>query len=191
MKTANSMISRMEQVNALVRIIAQVGRKFFSYDGRVGSFRMIDNLPVWTDEYTGKDMMFIHNPKGIKNTPEIKNALKNTKDGEGFSHGSSLRCFLQDMTDYILLGNVFTYPAVPSGWGYDEDAMNEVNEMAENIGITLVGKHPFPGNIKLVSTYGRYYVVGTAANGYNIIVKGADTSKEYMTNCFKECLEKS
>lgn len=117
---------RVEQVNQVIRIIADHGRRFFYSQSvnRYASMEVDARGKVWlTDDYTGK-RIFTH---------------KTVWGGRwrGFSHGGTLRNLVEAFRDYIRTGA----PLNPGYlgperfddsniWGYDEAGMKAVREQA-------------------------------------------------------------
>ncbi|WP_223511127.1 hypothetical protein [Pseudomonas sp. GL-B-19] len=117
---------RAEQVNQVIRIIADHGRRFF-YSQAVNHYASMEvdqRGKVWfIDDYTGK-RIFTH---------------KTVWGGRwrGFSHGGTLRAVVEAFRDYIRTGEPI-HPGYlgperfndSNIWGYDEEGMRSVREQA-------------------------------------------------------------
>lgn len=126
---------RAEQVNQVIRIIADHGRRFFYHAGTNNYARMyVDGFgKIWfVDDYTGK-AVYTH---------------KTTWGGrwKGFSNGGTLRSLVEEFRDYIRTGiplhRGFLGPERfddSNIWGYDEAEMKAVREQA---GVLPVFKQP-------------------------------------------------
>jgi hypothetical protein len=103
--TNNEKQERLEHANALIKIIASHGRRFFWHRGsivwnegtkaptfvpadRYAQFELRKGRVYFVDEYTGK-AIYTH-----------RTVLGN--GWRGFSHGGTLRALVEDMRDYIL-----------------------------------------------------------------------------------------
>ena len=117
---------RAEQVNQVIQIIADHGRRFFySQAGdRYASMEVDARGKVWfIDDYTGK-RIFTH---------------KTVWGGRwrGLSHGGTLRAVVEAFRDYIRTGEPI-HPGYlgperfndSNIWGYDEEGMRAVREQA-------------------------------------------------------------
>lgn len=124
---------RCEQVNQVIKIIGDHGRRFFFSESKQRYARLeVDRRgKVWLiDDYTGM-RVFTH---------------PNTWGGrwKGFSHGGTLKALVESFRDYICEGK-----KMPLGWlgperfddsniwGYDEAGMRSVREQAAVIPVFL------------------------------------------------------
>lgn len=117
---------RVEQVNQVIRIIADHGRRFF-YNAEKQSYASmhVDRFgKIWfVDDYTGKAILTQKTAWGGR--------------WKGFSNGGTLRALVEAFRDYIRDGI-----PLPRGflgperfndsnvWGYDEEGMKAVREQA-------------------------------------------------------------
>lgn len=117
---------RAEQVNQVIRIIADHGRRFFysQSENRYASIEVDSRGKVWfIDDYTGKRIFTHQTVWGGR--------------WRGFSHGCTLRAVVEAFRDYILTGEPL-HPGYlgperfndSNIWGYDEAGMKAVREQA-------------------------------------------------------------
>lgn len=106
---------RAEHANALIKIIASHGRKFFEHDGYVASLEVDKNGRVWFIDEVSKRRIYTHK----------------RDRWAGFSHGGTLQDLVRAMRDYITKGKkiplnwlatIRINPANGDIWGYGEDA---------------------------------------------------------------------
>ena len=117
---------RAEQVNQLIRIIADNGRRFFYSQtvNRYASMEVDQRGKVWfIDDYSGKRIFTHETVWGGK--------------WRGFSHGGTLKDLVKKFRDYICTGEPL-HPGYlgperfndSNIWGYDEEGMRAVREQA-------------------------------------------------------------
>jgi hypothetical protein len=111
---------RVREANKVIAIVAKHGRRFFysrEYD-RTARFGLDRHEQVWyLDEHTGMKLY----PFDV------------LKDWKGFTHGSTLKCFVADLSEYITTGKRLLRSAFPiendgSLWAYGGDVMRQVLE---------------------------------------------------------------
>lgn len=127
--TMQKKLERASQVNEMIRIIADCGRRFFysASKDRYASIEVDHRGRVWwIDDYAGK-RIYTHYRYWNK----------------GFSHGGTLRDLVNSFRDYITKGtpvpsNVFgpwpDYICNGNLWGYGED-MQKIRDAAKRTGI--------------------------------------------------------
>ncbi|UZE14749.1 hypothetical protein [Pseudomonas sp. B21-053] len=117
---------RVEQVNQVIRIIADHGRRFFYSQAanRYASMEVDHRGKIWfIDNYSGKRIFTHETVWGGK--------------WRGFTHGGTLRDLVKELRDYIRTGEPL-HPGYlgperfddSNIWGYDEAAMKAVREQA-------------------------------------------------------------
>ncbi len=118
--------ARAIEVNKLLSVIAQCGRRFFFHKGVVSSVEVDARGLVWfVDSYT-KKRIYTHR----------------SGKWRGFSNGGTLRRLTENLRDYIMHGtpqrlNLGPWPQEYCGgdlWGYG-DEMNKVRDAAFRLGI--------------------------------------------------------
>lgn len=124
---------RLNHANQLIQIIAAHGRRFFFSEttGRTAEMLIDKRGRVWfLDEYSGK-LIFTHKTTW-------------TNKWRGFTHGGTLRCFVEMIRDYIVKGEqIHPFYLGPERrnltdgniWGYAEEAMNAVRTEASKLQI--------------------------------------------------------
>ncbi|MDE1188235.1 MAG: hypothetical protein PW844_17360 [Pantoea sp.] len=127
---------RLEHANQLIQIIAAHGRRFFFSDctGKTAQLLIDQRGRVWfLDEYSGK-LIFTHKTTW-------------TNKWRGFTHGGTLRYFVEMMRDYIVKGEqIHPYYLGPERrnitdgniWGYTDEAIKAVREQAALL--PIIGK---------------------------------------------------
>lgn len=117
---------RLDAANELVRVISAHGRRFFFSQSkdRVGHFHFNNRLRLfWVDEYTGKAIL-LPNEYG--------------KWG-GFSHGGTLRAFIQALGDYVRKGHKIDHgylkPRPRHVWGYLPADLEPIHAAGVTLGI--------------------------------------------------------
>lgn len=114
---------RCDQVNAVIRIIASHGRRFFHHKGTTARMVVADNGRIWfVDDYSGK-AIYTHTSPCAR--------------WRGFSHGGTLRALVVQFRDYIRLGHEL-HPGWlghyrddgSNVWGYEPEAMAAVRAEA-------------------------------------------------------------
>jgi hypothetical protein len=126
---------RAVQSNAMIGAIACCGRQFFRHKEAVSRFDVDDRGRVWfTDKYTCR-RVYTHYPGRWR----------------GFTEGGTLRAMVEGMRDFITSGMLLSpryfgpWPEWVCGgdlWGYGADAMQEVRDAAEQIGIAALASPP-------------------------------------------------
>ncbi|WP_237133758.1 hypothetical protein [Pseudohongiella sp. O18] len=121
---------RIENVNALVKVIGDCGRHFFKYEGRYASIEVDDRGRAWwIDQYTEKRIYMHYSGRW-----------------RGFSNGGTLRDLAKDLREYVVKGTrVPTHHFGPwpdwycggDPWGYGKD-METVREAARSLGVVSV-----------------------------------------------------
>lgn len=117
---------RAEQVNQVIRIIADHGRRFFYSDtvNRYASMEVDNRGKVWfIDDYSGKRVFTHETVWGGR--------------WRGFTHGGTLKDMVKQFRDYICTGEPL-HPGYlgperfddSNIWGYDEAGMKAVREQA-------------------------------------------------------------
>jgi hypothetical protein len=117
---------RVEHVNALIKIIASHGRKFFDHKGDLATMELDRRSKVWfVDEYT-KARIYTHYSRRWR----------------GFNHGGTLRGLVEAMRDYITKGQKLPLgwiaptrcnPDNGDIWGYGKEAAAAVREEAAKL----------------------------------------------------------
>lgn len=119
-------LKRLNKINELVKVIASIDRKFFSYTDketkqeRIGKFEFQGSKLFWIDEYQESRVY----PYGYGNP-------------SSFSHGGTLWGLIQDFRAWII-GN--DHESSSRGglycthWGYTSEGMEKVREKAKEIG---------------------------------------------------------
>lgn len=135
---------RLEHANALIRVIASHGRRFFWYGGtnvwnpvtKTSSFVPADRYAYF--EFRQGRVYFVDDYT-CKGTYLAKTGFANS--WRGFSHGGTLRALVEDMYQYIVNGTpVPRWKIVieqlgrkgleDNIWGYDIEAARAVREAA-------------------------------------------------------------
>jgi hypothetical protein len=124
---------RVEHANALIKVIAEHGRKFFDHKGCVATLELDKRGKVWfVDEYT-KCRIYTHYQRRWR----------------GFNHGGTLRGLVCAMRDYITKGHQLpigwiaptrTNPDNGDIWGYGKDAAAAVRAAAAQLPIIKQGE---------------------------------------------------
>jgi hypothetical protein len=124
---------RVEHANALIKVIAGHGRKFFESKGVIASLELDTKGKVWfVDDYTRR-RIYAHY-KG---------------DWSGFSHGGTLKDLVCAMRDYITKGNKLPIawiapirfnPEHGDIWGYGKESRTAVREAAAKLPIIDSGE---------------------------------------------------
>jgi hypothetical protein len=119
---------RVEHVNALIKIIASHGRKFFDHKGHLATMELDRRGKVWfVDEYT-KARIYTHY----------------SRRWSGFNHGGTLRGLVEAMRDYITKGEKLPIgwiaptrcnPDNGDIWGYGKESAAVVREEAAKLPI--------------------------------------------------------
>ena len=129
---------RLQKVNELVVLIANVGRRFLRHNDKIG--RMATDCHGrlrWIDPYNDKNH-YLHAPPCY--------LLK--KD---FSEGGTMRQLVIDLRDFVLDGKQMNrysfgpYPLWMSGgdpWGYSMEDMSKVRDKAIALGIVSIPATP-------------------------------------------------
>lgn len=119
---------RLAHANQLIQVISAHGRRFFFSEatGKTAEMLVDRRGRVWfLDEYSGK-LIFTHKTRF-------------TNKWRGFTHGGTLRDFVEMMREYIIRGTqIHPYylgmerRSICDGniWGYSDDAINAVREQA-------------------------------------------------------------
>ena len=117
---------RAEQVNQVIRIIADHGRRFFFNQTaqRYACMEVDRRGKVWfIDDYSGKRIFTHETLWGGK--------------WRGFSHGGTLKDLVKELRDYICTGEPLHRGYLgperlndSNIWGYDEEGMRAVREAA-------------------------------------------------------------
>lgn len=113
---------RAEHVNAVIRIIASHGRRFFfsAQHERTAHVEVDDRGRIWLlDDQTGQ-RVFTHYPYGWRH----------------FSHGGTLRRLVEAMRDYISTGKPVSSSVLGTeapwmagnAWGYEPEALQAVRD---------------------------------------------------------------
>lgn len=151
--SANEKQDRLGHANALIRIIASHGRRFFWYGGvnrwdqatKSSTFEAADRMArlelrngrvYFVDDYTQK-AVYTHMTANFEN------------GWRGFSHGGTLRSLVEDMRDYVMKGTLIPRWKIVierSGarsleeniWGYDVAAARAVRDAAYALPIIAV-----------------------------------------------------
>uniref|UniRef100_UPI004048BF6E hypothetical protein n=1 Tax=Shewanella baltica TaxID=62322 RepID=UPI004048BF6E len=123
---------RVEHANALIKVIAEHGRKFFEHKGALATLELDKNGKVWVvDEYT-KARIYTH--------------FSGTWCG--FHHGGTLRDLVCAMRDYITKGTLIHIdwiaptrrnPDNGDIWGYGKEAAAAVRAAAAQLPIIKQG----------------------------------------------------
>ena len=124
---------RCEQVNQVIRIIADHGRRFFYSQAvnRYASMEVDNRGKVWLiDDYSGKRIFTHDTVWGGK--------------WRGFSHGGTLKDLIKEFRDYICTAKQL-HPGYlglerfndNNIWGYDEEGMRAVREQAGSLPVFL------------------------------------------------------
>ena len=117
---------RCEQVNQVIRVIANHGRRFFysQASNRYASMEIDQRGKIWfIDDYSGKRIFTHETVLGGR--------------WRGFTHGGTLRRLVEDFRDYIRIGEPL-HPGYlgperfndSNIWGYDEEGLRAVREQA-------------------------------------------------------------
>lgn len=123
---------RLETVNKIVYKISNTGRKFFSYQGKSDKFVLEGGKVCLHDSY--KDVL-------------INVETKNGYPPKGFHMGGTLWGLTKDFIDFIQNGGYTNHKNGYGGlycphWGYPEEAMNEIIELAIELGYLIKDKKP-------------------------------------------------
>jgi hypothetical protein len=136
MSTLTIRCERAEHANALIKVIAAHGRRFFyskTHD-RVSHFEVNERSRIWYfDDYSGKRIYMLST--GFRS------------NWRGFSHGGTLRSLVEDMADYIATGykvprwKIGGSTCPPRGeegnvWGYPVEALRAMRAQAFALPIT-------------------------------------------------------
>ena len=104
--------------NNLIQSIANCGRKFFNYQGRIAKIEMAENGRLWfRDDYTNK-LICLHNHYRWKY----------------ISHGGTMRGLLICLRKYIMYDIKLSHHMFSDIWGYDQDIIM-VKDRALELGI--------------------------------------------------------
>jgi ribosomal protein L16/L10AE len=124
---------RVEHANALIKVIASHGHKFFEHKGAIATMELDKNGKVWlVDEYT-KARIYTHN----------------RREWKGFNHGGTSRDLVCAMRDYITKGKqlpiawiapIRINPEHGDIWGYGTEARTAAREAAAKLPIIDAGE---------------------------------------------------
>jgi hypothetical protein len=116
---------RAEEINQVIRIIADHGRRFFysQTENRYASMEVDRGKVFFIDDHTGKRVFTHETVYGGR--------------WRGFSHGGTLKDLVKEFRDYICTGKQL-HPGYlgperfndSNIWGYDEEGMRAVREQA-------------------------------------------------------------
>ena len=119
---------RVEHANALIKVIAEHGRKFFYYKGTIATLELDKNGKVWVvHEYT-KARIYTHSQGSWR----------------GFHHGGTLYRLVCQMRDYITKGKQLSIEWIAPTpwnqedgdiWGYGKEAAAAVRAAAAQLPI--------------------------------------------------------
>lgn len=118
---------RVQTANALIAVIASVGRRFLRHGDRIGYFYLAKGRPWYVDAYRGKPIYVLYRGRW-----------------RYFTEGGTLKELVQHLTDYIMRGKqvhggvLGPWPDWICGgdlWGYGDD-MEHVRLVAALLGIT-------------------------------------------------------
>jgi hypothetical protein len=141
---AEQKLQRLAHANALIRIIASHGRRFFwhggshTWDPVAKGWRLVP-----ADRYA---RLVLRNGRVYLIDDYTEKAVYTHKAGfgngwRGFSHGGTLRSLVEDMRDYVMKGEripewkiviarMSSKGLEDNIWGYDEESAIKVRELA-------------------------------------------------------------
>lgn len=137
-------LERVKHANALIKIIASHGRRFFYYGGS-NVFDPVTKITTFVPEdrfariELRRGRVFIIDDYTQKSVYTHKTGFGN--NWRGFSHGGTLRGLVEDMRDYIIHGTpiprwkIVIQQRGQAGledniWGYDVESANSVRSAA-------------------------------------------------------------
>lgn len=124
---------RLANANELIKLIAELGRKFFNYNnyveknGTISHFKLKNNRIYFVDGYTKKEMYaYDNNHRLFKRY---------------FSEGGTLEALVLDLSEYIRTGKPANSKHGYGGvycphWGYPDKDMDKIREKAVAIGFS-------------------------------------------------------
>lgn len=123
---------RVDIINKIVEKIATTGRNFYSYKGVADKFFLKNNRVYLADAYSGKDLCL------------------ETKFGyppKGFHMGGTMWGLAKDFKKFIHEGVYSNHTNGYGGlycphWGYPEEAMKEIQELATELGYLIKDVKP-------------------------------------------------
>ena len=124
MNTVNTLESRIQIVNEIIKKIASLDRKFFAYEDRIAYIFNVNKKLYMRSEYNNFDINL--------------SSKKESKPYE-FTHGGTLWGLTKDFKEFILTGiksngeNGYGGLYCPH-WGYTEESMKEIQEFAKDKG---------------------------------------------------------
>ncbi len=116
---------RVETVNKIIEKIANTGRGFFYYDGRISRIEIRKGGHLyWYNSYTEETGGLNHKTK---------------RKPKCFTNGSTLWALVLDMVEFVATGeqansNNGFGGLYCSHWGYSEDEMLEIQNLAKKVG---------------------------------------------------------
>jgi hypothetical protein len=118
---------RIKIVNEIIKEIAQRGRKFFAYQGRVAEIKERNRKIYYYSEYLDKDLCV---------------TLPDCRKPKGWHHGGTLWGLIKDFRDFVKTGeysnNKNGYGGLYSShWGYPENDMKAIQAKAIELGYLI------------------------------------------------------
>ncbi len=119
---------RVEHANALIKVIASHGRKFFEHQGEIATMELDKNGKVWFVDECTKCRIYTHYSGRWR----------------GFNHGGTLRDLVCAMRDYITKGKQLPIawiapirfnPENGDIWGYGQEAAASLREAVARLPI--------------------------------------------------------
>ena len=120
---------RIAIINAIIREIADRGRKFFRHGDNVAELFLRNNKVRYRCEYVPYD----HSPK------EICLSIPEYQMPKGWYHGGTLRALVLDFRDFIQRGGFTNHNHGYGGlycphWGYSAEDMQAIQQKAIDLG---------------------------------------------------------